>query len=203
MDIRIRRLILLPGLFLLTAAPAAAQAPAIEKIPILLDTDAGSDVDDAFALALILASPELDLRGVTTSGSDPQIRALLLCRFLTMTGRRHTQVAAGADPQPERVIGGQYQYYYHPDVLFNRTTRPVKESAVDFLYGRLKAQPGKVTIIAVGPLTNVARLIKEKPDCKPWIKSVIIAGRSMGADVVALATVFDSGVPLVVVPPDV
>jgi hypothetical protein len=64
------------ALLLSPATRAAAQSPAIEKIPILLDTDAGTDVDDAFALALILASPELELRGITTSGSDPQTRAL-------------------------------------------------------------------------------------------------------------------------------
>jgi inosine-uridine nucleoside N-ribohydrolase len=184
-------------LILLNAMRAAAQSPAIEKIPILVDTDAGSDVDDAFALGLILASPELELRGITTSGSDPQTRALLLCRFLTMTGRRHTQVAAGSDPQPVRTIRGQYQYYYHPDVIFHRTTRPVKESAVDFLCSRLKAQPGKITIVAIGPLTNIARLIAEKPECKPWIKRIITAsGTSDGAQ-----AVLDSGIDIVVLAP--
>jgi purine nucleosidase len=190
---------LLAGIALLlsTATHAVAQSPAIEKIPILLDTDAGSDVDDAFALGLILASPELELRGITTSGSDPQTRALLLCRFLTMTGRRHTQVAAGSPPQPARPIRGQYQYYYHPDVIFNRTTRPVKESAVDFLYSRLKAQPGKITIVAIGPLTNIARLIAEKPECKPWIKRIVVAsGASDGAP-----AVLDSGIDVVVLAP--
>lgn len=201
--------------FLFPATHAAAQSPAIEKIPILLDTDAGSDVDDAFALALILASPELELRGITTSGSDPQTRALLLCRFLTMTGRRHTQVAAGADPQPHRPIRGQYQYYYHPDVLFNRTTRPAKESAVDFMYSRLKAQQGKITILATGPLTNIARLIAEKPDCKVWIKQIVLTGGAickspvpndvdinLRADPKAATTIFASGIPLLVVPWD-
>ena len=178
---------------------ASAQAPAVEKIPILLDTDIGSDVDDAFALALILASPELELRGVTTCGSEPQIRALMLCRFLTMTGRRHTQVAAGSDPQPKRPIGGQYQYYYHPDVIFNRTTRPVKESAVEFLYSRLKAQPGKITVVAIGPLTNVGRLIAQKPDCKALIKRIVAAGHRVSADPDAAKRVIASGIPLVLV----
>ncbi len=63
------------ALLMAPTAPAFAQATAIERIPILLDTDIGSDVDDAFALALILASPELEMRGVTTCGSDPHIRA--------------------------------------------------------------------------------------------------------------------------------
>src|SRR5262245_12748619 len=206
----------LAGLVLPPVPPLLGQAP--ERLPVVLDTDIGADIDDAFALALILASPELELRGVAAVGKDTQTRALFLCRFLTMTGRRHTAVAAGADPQPPRPLGAQHQYYYHPDVLFNRTTKPVKESAVEFLYARLKAQPGKVTILATGPLTNVARLLEEKPDCKPWIRRVVLTGGSLRAgpdgkpgavaeanvqaDVKAARTVFASGVPLVVVPLD-
>jgi inosine-uridine nucleoside N-ribohydrolase len=196
------------GVLFLPILPLRAQAP--DRIPLVLDTDIGSDIDDAFAVALILASPEVDLRGVTTVGKDTQIRALITCRFLTMTGRRHTPVAAGADPQPVRAITGQYQYYYHPDVLFHRTTRPVKESAVDFLYARLKAQPGKVTIVATGPLTNIARLLEAKPECKPWIKRVVFAGGTLKAgpeanvraDVKAAHIVLTAGVPLIVVPLD-
>ncbi|HMF16215.1 MAG TPA: nucleoside hydrolase [Gemmataceae bacterium] len=186
--------------FHLSFSDLHAQGPVRERIPVLLDTDIGTDIDDAFALALILASPELELRGVTAVGSTPMVRALMLCRFLTMTGRRHTPVAAGGLPQPERPIKGMHQYYYHPDVLFNRTTRPMKESAVDFLYGRLKAQPGKVTLLAAGPLTNLARLIKEKPDCKPWIKQIVVSDRSVPADGDAARAVFSSGIPLLVIP---
>src|SRR5262245_42121071 len=80
------------------------------KVPILLDTDIGTDIDDAFALALVLASPELDLRGLTTVGGDTQTRAWMACRLLTAVGRRDVHVAAGAAPQPREEIGGQYQY---------------------------------------------------------------------------------------------
>jgi inosine-uridine nucleoside N-ribohydrolase len=204
----------LPVLLLSPAVRLCAQA--LARVPVILDTDIGSDIDDAFALALLLASPEVELRGVTTVGKDTHTRALMVCRFLTMTGRRHTPVAAGAAPQPARPITGQYQYYYHPDVLFHRTTRPMKESAVEFLYGRLKAQPGRINLLATGPLTNIARLIEEKPACKPWIKRIVLAGGShqtvrdgkrdaapeanLKADVKAARAVFDSGVPLIVVP---
>jgi inosine-uridine nucleoside N-ribohydrolase len=202
------------GLVFCSAARALAQAPASERSAVLLDADLGSGVDDAFALALILASPELELRGVTTVGSDPQVRALMACRFLTATGRRHTPVAAGGDPQPAREIGGLYQYYYHPDVLFNRTTRPQKDSAVEFLYARLKAQPGKLTLVATGPLTNLARLITARPDCQPWIRRIVLvggepanqaetaaaSGDNLRAEIEAAQTVFASGIPLVVIP---
>src|SRR5262245_57594533 len=108
--------LLILGLFSL-ALPLHAQQPStMARAGVLLDTDLGSDIGDAFALALILASPELDLRGVTTVSGDTPTRALMACRFLTMTGRRQIQVAAGADPQPAQEIArtGQYRYYYHP-----------------------------------------------------------------------------------------
>ena len=206
---------LLTALFVLTAcARLAGQAPESPRIPILFDTALGSDLDQGFALALMLASPEFDPRGVTTVCADANVRALMACRFLTMTGRRAIPVAAGAGPQPARPItpNGQYRYYYHPDVLFNRTTRPAKESAVEFLYNRLKAQPGKITIVAAGPLTNIARLIADKPDSKAWIKRIVVVGGSiqepapeanLRADIDAARTVFASGVPLVVVPREV
>jgi inosine-uridine nucleoside N-ribohydrolase len=175
-----------------------------EKQPILWDTDIGSDVEDSFALALILASPELELRGVSTVSGDTQVRALMACRFLTMTGRRHTAVAAGMAPQPKGEISptGLYRYYYHPDVLFNRTTRPVKESAVDFLYSKLKAQQGKITLVAAGPLTNIARLISEKPECKPWIRKIVFPmdEATVRSDVKATQAVFASDIPILVLP---
>jgi inosine-uridine nucleoside N-ribohydrolase len=189
-----------------------------EKVPILLDTDIGGDVDDAFALALALASPELDLLGVTTVGEGAEDRAWMVCRFLTAVGKREVPVAWGRDRQPDSRIEGQMQYRRHPAVIFNRTARPVKESAVDLMYATLKDRPGKVTLVAIGPLTNVARLFADHPDCKPWVKRVVVMGGSVRvgyegkagpeaewnvkSDVAAARAVFSSGVPLVVAPLD-
>jgi inosine-uridine nucleoside N-ribohydrolase len=189
-----------------------------EKIPLILDTDIGSALDDTFALALALASPELDLRGVTTVGSDPRTRALMVCRFLTAAGRRDIPVAVGALPQPTEEIGGQSQYQHHPAVIFKRTSQPIQDSAVDFLYQQLKAQPGKLTLVALGPLTNIARLLAGHPDCKPWIRRLVIMGGSLRVDydgkpspvaewnikcdIPAARAVFAAGIPLVVAPLD-
>ena len=200
------RQIFSPFVFLLLAGVAHAAPPG--RVPVLLDTDLGSEVDEAFALALILGSDELDLRGITTVSGDTSVRALMACRFLTMTGRRHTPVAAGAAPQPERKIGAQYQYYYHPDVLFNRTSRPVKEPAAEFLHARLKGQRGKITLLATGPLTNIGRLFRDHPESKAAIKRIVLVGGSLKgpaeenirADIPAAQAVFASGVPLIVVP---
>lgn len=203
---------------MLSSSTLSADTPKIDKktIPILLDTDIGTDVDDAFALALILASPELDLRGVTTVGRDPRTRARIVCRFLTAMERGDIPVAAGAAPQPDEEI--EKQGRYANPAGDRRASQPVKETAVDFLYQQLKARQGELTLLTIGPLTNIARLFREHDDCKPWIKRIVMMGGSVRAgyngrapaepewnikcDRAAAQTVFASGVPLVVAPLD-
>ncbi len=141
----------------------------------------------------------------------------MVCRLLTAVGRRDVPVAWGRDPQPKEAIEGQMQYRRHPAVIYNRTAKPVKDSAVDLLYGRLKDHQGKLTVVALGPLTNVARLLADHPDCKPWIKRIVLMGGSirvgydgkpaepewnMKLDPPAARAVFTSGIPLTVAPLD-
>ena len=193
-----------------SAAPAAT--------PILLDTDIGTDVDDAYALALILASRELDLRAVTTVGTGAEDRAWMVGRFLTHLDRTKVPVAWGRGEQPRQKIDWQIQYRRHPAVVWNRTAKPVKQPAVELLYGKLKAEPGKLTIVAIGPLTNIARLLEKHPESKAWIKRIVLMGGALRvgyngkpplaaewnirADVKAAQRVFTSGVPLTVAPLD-
>ena len=83
--------------FLLTIAllfPFPGSHAAEPGIPILLDTDIGTDIDDAFALALIVQSPELDLVAVTTVSGDTQARARLAAKMLWEAGRANVPVAA-------------------------------------------------------------------------------------------------------------
>jgi hypothetical protein len=92
-----------------------------------------------------------------------------------------------------------YKYYYHPDALFDRTTKPEKQSAVEFLYGRLKQQPGKTTIVAIGPLTNLARLIETHADAAELLQRIVLLEPNIAHDVEAAQAVFAAGIPLVVV----
>ena len=117
---------------------AAATVAAPARLPVILDTDIGTDIDDAFALALVLASPELDLRGVTTVSADAYTRAMIACRFLDAAGRRDIPVAAGRPRRETPALDGQYQYS-----LRAARKRPERELAVEFLYQQLKARPGR------------------------------------------------------------
>lgn len=218
-------------LFLLAAV--APDATAQKKKPVVIDTDIGADIDDAFALALAIASPELDIRGITTvgrgGGPDPFVqhiskerdedRAWLVCRFLTQVGLKNIPVAAGADPQPKSPLDWQIQYRRHPAAIYNRTLKPVKESAVELMARLVKDADGELTIIALGPLTNVARLIKDQPDAAKKIKRIVLMGGSVAvgydgklkpepewnieSDIPAAKAVFKSGLPLTVIPLDV
>jgi len=202
-----------------TADLGSQEKPKQEKVPIIFDCDIGTDIDDTFALALAVLSPELDLRGVTSVSGDTKARALMCCRLLTAADRREVPVAIGeAEKPPQALRGWQGQYAHHPAVIFKRTAQPIKESAVEFMYSKLKAEPGKITLVAVGPLSNIAQLLTEHPDCKPWIKRLVIMGGSVRvgynnkppiqaefnirADPKAAQTVFNSSVPLTVAPLD-
>ena len=208
------------GAAMLTSSSLTAEELSVKEkaIPLLLDTDIGTDVDDAFALALILASPELDLRGVTTVGSEPLTRAQIVCRFLAAVGQNNIPVAAGASPQPAEEIEKQGRYVKSNRNRRPRMPQPVKESAVEFLYQRLKERRGEWTLLTIGPLTNIARLLREHPDCKPWIRRIVLMAGSVRVgykgkappetewnircDIPAAQAVFASGIPLVVAPLD-
>jgi purine nucleosidase len=203
---------LLGFLIAILVANTAAAAP--PKIPIILDTDIGSDLDDAFALALVLASPELDLRAVTTVSGDAYTRACLVCRFLEAAGRSQVPVASGQPPlqAPDRTKQLSY------GLQQGHSKRPERESAVQLLYREFKARPGQLTLLALGPLTNVAELLTQYPECKPWIPRIVFMGGAvrvgyngkppveaewnLRSDVKASETVFNAGIPLVVAPLD-
>lgn len=220
----------LAALLLIGFASVAAAQP--KKIPVVIDTDIGADIDDAFAIGFALASPELDIRGITTVGRggppDPFVqyiskerdedRAWLVGRFLAQSGAKPIPVAAGADPQPKSPIDWQIQYRRHPAVVYNRTLKPVKETAVELL-AKLADETDGLTIIALGPLTNIARLIQDQPDAVKKLKRIVIMGGSIATgydgkpkpepewnietDTAAAKSVFASGVPLTIVPLDV
>ena len=168
-------------------------------------------------MALAAVSPELDLRGITTVSGDTYARALMVCRLLSAAGRLDVPVAAGGPEKPPQALRGlQDQYVRRPAPP--KMSRPIKAKAVEFIYQQLKAHPGQITLVAVGPLSNIAQLVTEHPDCKPWIKHLVLMGGSVRvgynnkppiqaefnirADPKAAQVVFRSGIPLTVAPLD-
>ena len=138
---------------------------------MILDTDIGTDIDDAFALALIINSPEFELLGVTTVSGDTAARARIAAKMLWEAGGKWRQVpvVAGA-PGPKQDINQApwADGFVSPQIL--------KESAVDFLRSKFHRYPGQITLIAIGELTNVAALIKADPLAAKKIKRIVADG---------------------------
>jgi inosine-uridine nucleoside N-ribohydrolase len=147
---------------------------------VLLDCDPG--LDDALALLLVLASPELDLAGVSTVAGNQTIEKTTenALKLLELAERSDVPVAAGA----ARPLAGELVLAddAHGDtglgnlVLPEPRARPVDQPAVDFLADQLLAAVEPVTVLAVGPLTNIALLLALRPDAAERIGRLVLMG---------------------------
>ena len=146
---------------------------------VVIDTDPGTD--DALALMMAFNSPELDILGLTTVGGNASLaqttkNTLRLREFL---GREDVPVSRGA-ARPMRGKFAHAYYYHGPGGLTVRlplpSSNPVAERARDFLIGQAQANPKEVTVIALGPLTNIARAIDREPRLADWIREIVVMG---------------------------
>jgi len=151
--------------------PAVPEKAIPEKV--IIDTDIGDDIDDSFAVALALRSPELQILGITTTFGDTETRAKLLDRFLAEAGRPEIPVAAGV-PTPPKGTFTQRRYAEN-----NRFAKPAHPDAVTFLLDQIRRNPGQVTLLAIGPLMNVGAAIDKDPATFRKLKRVVIMGGSI------------------------
>jgi len=174
------------------SVPAAGQ-PA--KMKVLLDTDIGTDIDDAWALGYALKSPSFVLLGVTISDGDTAARARLACKLLDRLGRTDVPVSIGrATPAvpPNRV---DYQFAWAEDF---RAYSPIATPAVEFLYDVIRRNPHEVTLVAVGPLQNIGDLVRAHPDVVPLVKRVVLMGGSIGGNAFSPSAVAEWNVKLAI-----
>ena len=151
---------------------ASANADTEGKIKIILDTDIGDDIDDAYALACLATVPECKLLGVTTTYGQTEQRAQIAGKLLKVMGRMDVPVYAGRASKHD--IGRQYQWaksYSGANIK--------KTPAVEFLKRAIEKEPGQVTILAIGSLTNIGELVTKYPNVVPQIKRIVIMGGSV------------------------
>ena len=195
-------------LLVVACVTASAQA----KIPIILDTDIGDSIDDAMALAFALRSPELDIRAVTTVIDDVESKTRLAWRMLGIFNRRDIALAMGAtEPLLDPVMATSSKEF---EVLTRNDTIPdsARRRAVDLLVDTLLQSRQKITVVAIGPLTNIALALKADPRIKNNIERIVIMGGAyftnqaeynFKRDRTAAEIVFQSGVPITAVGLDV
>ena len=188
---------------------------------IIIDTDPG--IDDSLAILLALASPEVQLEGLTIvhgncSASQGTRNGLAL---LELAGATHLPVVKGCElplvqpsllaPETHGETGIGYARLPEP------SSAPLGDHAVDYLIRALLSAPGEITIIAIGPLTNVALAIRRAPEIIPAIQEIISMGGAIHhpgnttpvaefnvfVDPHAAHIVYHAGIPLTLVPLDV
>jgi inosine-uridine nucleoside N-ribohydrolase len=211
-----------PATLFAAAGNSAARSSSLPAKPqrIIIDTDPG--VDDAMAIFLALRSPELKVEAITAvSGNVPLSFTLPnALRLAEIAGHPEVPVAGGAAfPLVRRLVTAAYVHGNNGlgGVEFPEAKiKPVAETAMELIRRIVRSNPGEITIAAVGPLTNIATVLKSDPGIAKLIKSFALMGGSLSGgnitpaaefnfyvDPEAARVVFDSGVPILMVGLDV
>jgi inosine-uridine nucleoside N-ribohydrolase len=200
------------------------------KQMVILDTDIGDDIDDAFALGLVLKSPELKLIGITTAYGDTELRANLVDRYIGAAGRSDIPVASGDSTEANNVFTQAAYARSHEKECQVRLTSLANSNEACFVGGRkhpdaagflldhIRARPGEITLIAIGPLNNIEEAIKRDAETFRKLKRVVMMGGSIyrgygehappqaewniSRDPAGLRALLASGVPVFMMPLD-
>ncbi|CEK20027.1 Inosine-uridine nucleoside N-ribohydrolase [Chthonomonas calidirosea] len=147
-----------------------------ERVPLLLDTDIGSDIDDAVALAYLLCHPRCDLLGITTVTGEPDKRASLADAICRAAGRNDVPIHVGArlpflgtQRQPEAPQAEALRRWPHRSFAQENT-------AVAFLQETIRKHPGEITLLTIGPLTNIGLLFALDPEVPAMLKQLVMMG---------------------------
>ena len=187
---------------------------------VIIDTDPG--VDDAFALLLAMRSPELKVLAVTAVAGNVPLNVTLpnALRLVEIAAHSDIPVAGGsASPLTRKLVTAAYAHGNNglAGVEFPAAKlAPVKEPAADLICRLVRENPGEISVIGIGPLTNVALALRQDPEIASKIRSIVLMGGSLSGgnvtpaaefnfyvDPEAASVVFDSGVPIRMVGLDV
>jgi inosine-uridine nucleoside N-ribohydrolase len=144
----------------LLVALALFVSPAAAKTPVILDTDIGDDIDDTWALAMLLKSPELAPKLITTTCGKAEYRGKLIAKLLTVAGR--TDIAVGLGAGGHKGTGGQQPWV--EDFRLKDYRGTVHQDGVAAIIDLITRSPEPVTVISLGPSHTLAAVLKRSPE---------------------------------------
>ncbi|RAP77713.1 nucleoside hydrolase [Paenibacillus montanisoli] len=183
----------------------------MDKTKIIIDTDIGDDIDDALAIAFALESPELEIIGITTVFKNVTARAKIAVNLLEKAGRADIPVYAGiGSPILNKVDLSEIPNQYSEEKEGH--AEGFKTTAIDFIIDTVMKSDGDITLVPIGPLTNIAIAILKEPELKHRVKEIVMMGGcfyshlsewNIRCDPEAARIVFESGIPIKAVGLDV
>ena len=148
---------------------------------VIIDTDPG--IDDSMAIFYALNSPEIELLALTTifGNSSTEICTTNALRLLEIAGRSDIPVYKGAEKPIQSERRGSPDFVHGPDGQGDSNLPPPKtsvqnETALEYLHTTIRSNPGEVTLIPIGPLTNIAELLVHDSSIDQDIKEIILMG---------------------------
>lgn len=146
----------------------------MDRIPVILDTDIGSDIDDALCLAYLLNQPRCELVGITTVTGEPQKRAMLADALCRAAGRSDVPIYSG---NCDAILGPTHQPLCPQAAVLDhwphRSDFPACE-AVEFLRSTIRSRPGEIMLLAVGPMTNIGLLLAQDPEIAELLRGIVL-----------------------------
>ena len=149
----------------------------MQTYAVIHDTDIGSDIDDAVALAYLLRQPRCELVGVTTVSGESAKRAMLADAVCQAAGRKNIPVHAGVETP--LVVPPLQPLSPQSEALTSRWSHrqfEQRNTAVDFMRETIRARPGEITLLATGPLTNIAVLFAIDPEIPALLHQLVLMG---------------------------
>ncbi len=143
------------------AAEPSGDAPNRPKIPVILDTDIGDDIDDTWALALLLKSPEVDIKLVVSDRGNTEYRAKIIAKLLEVAGRTDIPVGVGIQ-ENDKQDGRQAAWVADYDLA--RYPGKVHRDGVAALIDTIMKAPQPITLICIGPVPNIRAALERQPE---------------------------------------
>lgn len=149
---------------------------AFQRKKVLLDTDIGSDIDDAVCLAYLLREPRCELMGITTVSGDPVTRARLASVLCWAAGQPDIPIYPGSELP---LLGPQQQPAVPQAAVLNRYAHAesfARHRHISFMIETIRRHPGEISLLSVGQMTNVALLFRTDPQIPSLLKELVVMG---------------------------